>query len=135
MKCFYLILISLGALIVSCKKNNDDPGFATAAKIQGKWQIDSVTINQNLNGITNKQTIVGTSVDNVTFGADGNMQIYIKGNTNVSAYKVKSDTIISIDGDSGYIQELTDSKFKLYTKAEAGGIGYMETIYYLSRWV
>ncbi|MES2649224.1 MAG: lipocalin family protein [Bacteroidota bacterium] len=133
MKGFYAILISLSVLFVSCKKNNDDPGFATAAKIQGKWQIDSVTINQHLNGTTNKQTIAGSAADYINFGTDGNMETNFKGNKNVSAYKVKSDTIITIEGDSGYIEELTDTKLRLYTKAEAGGIGYMETIYYLSR--
>jgi hypothetical protein len=133
MKCFYLILISVIVSTLSCKKDNDDAGTATAARIEGKWKIDSVKINQFLNGTTSKQIIVGTSGDIVTFGTDGNMQTVFKGNNSVSTYKVKDNTTITIGGDSGYIEELTDTKFRLYTKAEAGSIGYMETIYYLSR--
>ena len=133
MKAFYLILVSFTVLVLSCKKDKDDAGTITAGKIAGKWQVDSVVINQDFNGTVSKSSIAGTAADYIDFGSDGNMHTYFQGKSSVSTYKVRSDTIITIGGDSGYILNLTDNKFVIDTRAELGSLGFIETTYYLNR--
>src|SRR5215218_9737340 len=133
MKSFSLLLVFIALLLVSCKKEKDDIGEITAAKIQGKWQIDSVNINQEFNGNISKVSYKGTESDYIEFGSDGNMRTFFQNKNHVSTYKVRDGAIITIGGDSGNIQELTENKFILHTRAEAGSLGYLETTYYLKR--
>ena len=133
-KSFILLLASFTVLLIACKKDNDDDaGKATAATIQGKWQIDSITITQEFNGNLSTVTYVGKEADYIEFGSDGNMRTYFQNKNNVSTYKVRNDSIVTIGGDSGSIEELTDKKFTLRTRAEAGSLGFLETTYYLKR--
>ena len=134
LKSFTLLLACFTVLFISCKKDNDDDaGKATAATIQGKWQIDSIAITQEFNGNLSKVSYAGKEADYIEFGSDGNMHTYFQNKNNVSTYKVRNDSIITIGGDSGSIIELTDKKFTLHTRAEAGSLGFLETTYYLKR--
>ena len=132
-KTFYLILLSLSSLMLSCNKDKDDAAKKTANKIQGKWQIDSITINQDFNGNISKVSYPGTSEDYIDFGADGNMHTYFQGKNSNSTYKVRDDTVITIGGDSQSIKKLNDKEFILLTRAELGSLGFLETTYYLRR--
>ena len=115
------------------QKEKDDIDTVTWVKIQRKWQIDSVVINQRFNGRDSKVSYPGSLEDYMDFKTDGNMHTYFQSKNHISVYKVRNDKTITIDGDSGDILKLTESKFILHTNAEAGGLGYLETTYYLKR--
>jgi hypothetical protein len=133
MKNLSVILFALSSFFFSCKKDNNDIIKTTSSKVQGKWKIDSIVVNQYFNGTYNKSTNMGTPEDYVEFRSDGRMLTSFQGHTDNSSYAIASDKIIVFGGDSADIVELTDTKFIIYTKADAGVIGYIETSYYLKR--
>jgi len=127
-----LSAISITSMLLSCTKDNADI-VSTSAKIQNKWQIDSLVINQQINGNSNKETRIGDKGDNIEFRSDGRMITYFQDVTDNSSFVVKNDSVIVIGGDSSYIEELTENKFIFFSRASAGGVGFIEIRYYLSR--
>jgi hypothetical protein len=128
-----LVAFSFTSLVLSCKKDKDDTGNVTANKIHGRWNIDSLVINEHINGNSDMVTHAGTSADYIDFRSDGTMITYFEGATDNSNYEVQSDSVIVFSGDSAYILELTENKFVFYTRADAGSLGYIEITYYLTR--
>ena len=135
MKSFSLFLIVFTTLCLSCKKQlaDDNIDRSTTNKLQGKWQVDSIVVNQYFNGTYSKASNAGTPEDYIEFRSDGRMYTSFQGYTDNSSYYVRSDTVIVIGGDSADINELTDNKLVIYNKAEAGVIGYIATTFYLKR--
>lgn len=129
----FIILLAFTSLILACKKDNDDGLKVVAGKIHNKWQIDSILIIQHLNGTNDTVNQKGSSEDYVDFRSDGKMITYFQGRTETSSYSLREDTVLVINGDSAFIVELTENKFILFTKAEAGSIGYVKITYYLKR--
>src|SRR5580765_270167 len=111
-------------LLLSCTKDKEDIAKTAAGKIQNKWQIDSLVINDHINGNSNKETHAGNEGDYVEFRTDGRMITNFQGVTDNSSFVVTSDSVIVIGGDSAYIEELTENKFVFYSRAAAGGIGF-----------
>ena len=124
--------VSFTSMLLSCSKDNEDM-VSTSAKIQNKWQIDSVVINEQINGNSNTETRPGKTGDYIEFRSDGRMITYFQGVTDNSSFVVKNDSVIVIGGDSAHIEELTENKFVLFTRAAAGGVGFIEITYYLSK--
>ena len=133
MKTSLATLISVVILFFSCKKDNEDTSKDTLAKVQGHWQVDSIVTNAYFNGTYTRDNHIGTGEDYVDFTTDGFMNTHFNGVNNKSSYEIRSDSVIVIGGDSGKIKQLTDNNFVIYTNAQAGAIGYIETTYYLKK--
>lgn len=132
-KSVLIIAVLCTAILASCKKDKDNSAAVTRNKIEGRWQVDSIVTNQHFNGSSSKTNYPGHSGDYIDFSTDGIMSTYFDGNTDKASYSVRNDTTIVIGGDSGKINELTDNKLVIYTNAQAGVIGYVETTYYLKK--
>lgn len=139
-KLLWLALITISALsFASCKKDKSDDADQVmtteevAAKILGKWQINSLQYNNHYNGIDHKETYTGSATDYVEFKSDGNMYTSFRGVTDISSYKVKNDKVITIDDDPASIQEISNNVLRLYTKDETGSFGFTELMYNLKR--
>ena len=133
MKTYFVTLLTVATFIFSCKKEKDETSKDTLAKIQGHWQVDSIVTNAYFNGTYTKDNHIGTPEDYVDFTSDGFMNTHFNGVNNKSSFAVRSDTVIVIGGDSGKIKQLTDNNLVIYTNAQAGAIGYIETTYYLKK--
>jgi hypothetical protein len=136
MKMLFLLLVAVSSLaITSCEKEQDEdsPAKTTEQNIQGKWQINNISINESFSGEDHITTHPGTPADYVEFKSDGKMNTYFKNNLNVSDYSVKSVKIITIEGDDHTIRQLTDSTLIMYSTDRTGSIGYTEVTYNLKR--
>jgi hypothetical protein len=136
MKSLLLILLAVSSLsISSCKKENEENGPAkeTEQKVQGKWQINNISINENFSGEDHIETYPGSSSEYVDFKSDGKMHTYFRGNLNVSDYTIVGVKKISIGGDVASIKQLTDSTLVFSSKDATGSIGFTEVIYSLER--
>jgi hypothetical protein len=123
----------------SCKKDKSDDADQVltteevAAKILGKWQINSLQYNNHYNGVDHKESYPGSATDYVEFKSDGKMYTSFRGITDISTYKVKNDLVITIDDDPASIQEISDTVLRLYTKDDTGSFGFTELMYNLKR--
>jgi hypothetical protein len=136
MKQLFLILITISSLAISsCKKDKgEDPAIATTKqKIQGKWQINSISIKRNFVGEENTVTQRGTPSDYMDFMSDGKLHTYFKGKLTVNDYRVVNENTISIDQDDASIRALNDSTMRLLTKDATGTIGFTQVIYDLKK--
>lgn len=135
MKTRYLLLLMTFAVILqlSCQKDLHSEIRETTSLVQGKWQVESIVINQNIGGVLNKTTHVGTVQDYVEFSSDNKMYTFFNNTSDTSHYEVKNETTIIIDGDNATIRTLTPGQFVLYSKDKAGSVGYVEIIYNLKK--
>jgi hypothetical protein len=136
MKPHLLILLAMGSLsLTSCQKDNEeDPATVTTKQvIQGKWQINNVSIKKNFVGEENTVTQPGKPSDYMDFMSDGKLHTYFGGKLIINDYRVVDEKTISIDQDDASIRELTDSTMRLLTKDATGTIGFTQVIYYLKR--
>ncbi len=137
-------LLALASVsFTACKKEKiedtdpPNPDFVLpvgeAAKILGKWQIKTITINDHYAGADHIKTYQGTSADYVEFRTDGKMHTFFNGSLDVSNYTVKSTKQITIDTDPATILLMTDTQLKFSSKDETGTFGFTEIIYDLMR--
>lgn len=132
-RAFFLAILCIGAVLLqSCKKEIDEVK-STTELVRGIWNIDSVSVHQEFNNVTKKETLYSDPGDYIDFRSDGRMITIFQGNKDNSSYKIKNSQVITIAGDSGAIRELTNTRFVIHTRASAGGIGFIETTYFLSR--
>lgn len=139
-KLLLVTLLTVSSLSFSaCHKDKSDDADQVmsteevAAKIVGKWQINSLMYNNHYNGIDHKETYTGSATDYVEFRSDGKMYTSFRGITDISIYKVKNSQVITIDDDPASIQEISDTVLRLYTKDETGSFGFTELMYSLKR--
>lgn len=125
------IPISISILIFSCQK--DDIVKTTSKRVKDKWQIDSLITTQKINNKTTRDVLAGTPADYVEFRSDGRMHTHFQGKSDYSSYSIKDGNTLMIGGDAAYIHDLTEKKFIIYTKAEAGSLGFIEIVYHLSK--
>ena len=136
MKQHLLILLAISSLaLTSCKKDKEeDPATVTTKQvIQGKWQINNVSIKKNFVGEENSVTQRGTPSDYMDFMSDGKLHTYFGGKLTINEYRVVNGNTISIDQDDASIRALTDSTMRLLTKDATGTIGFTQVIYDLKR--
>lgn len=132
--------------ITACEKDSDDTinpqeepneefvmPTGEAAKILGKWQINSITVNNHRSGVDHKETYTGTATDYVDFKTDGKLHTFAKGALDISNYTVRSAREITIDGDPASVQTLTETRLVLYSQDKTGTFGYTEITYDLKR--
>ena len=138
MKTKHLPLFMTAVILMStasCTKEKEDnlPDHLTQ-RIQGKWEISSITITENLSGVDRTTTYEGTPADYMDFRTDGKLHTSFSGKTEISEYTVHAlENKITIDGDNNTIQEITDNTLVLYDKDNIATLGTTITTYYLKK--
>ncbi|MGV3657028.1 MAG: hypothetical protein ACO1NX_03705 [Chitinophagaceae bacterium] len=129
-----LLLMTAGVwLLAACQKDINRELNETTDLVRGQWKVDSIVINQNISGVSNKSVFAGTAQDYVDFRNDNLMYTYFNDVRDTSRYEIKNKTTIIIDGDNATIRTLTPGQLVLYSKDKAGSIGYVEVIYSLRK--
>ena len=119
----------------SCDKDDEEEMGTDpmAAKIQWKWQVENIVINENLSGVERYTTYDGLPTDYVEFRDDGKMYTEYQGKRDTSDYKIIDHQRISIDGDNAIVRELTDNSLVLFDKENVVNIGFVAISYNLKK--
>ena len=126
MKKTMILLLAGAALFTACKKTDTITSKTTAQKVLGKWALVTSVSTENWQGTSNTSTTTGTAADFSDFRSDGKIYSHIEGSFDTTSYKIVSDLLISIDGDTAQIQTLTSNSMVLYSKQMLGSNGYTE---------
>lgn len=146
-KPFLYTLCAVATLwLTACDKNKEDQPTpdddvneefvlptGEAAKVMGKWQVGSITVNNHFAGEDHIETYNGTAADYAEFKTTGKLHTFFKGTLDVSNFTVKSATLITIDGDAADVKVLSDARLVIYDKDKTGTFGYTEITYDLKK--
>jgi len=126
MKKTMIVLFAGTALFTACKKTDTATTTTTAQKVLGKWAIVSNVSTEKFQGNANTTTTPGTAADFADFRTDGKIYSHSEGSFDTANYKIVSDLLISIDGDTAQIQTLTTNSMVLYSKQMFNANDYTE---------
>ena len=125
MKKTMIVLLAGTALFTACKKT-DTTTTTTTQKVLGKWAIVSNVSTEKFQGNEHTTTTPGTAADFADFRTDGKIYSHSEGSFDTSSYKIVSDLLISIDGDTAQIKTLTSNSMVLYSKQMFNANDYTE---------
>lgn len=135
----------------ACHKNKDDLAFiysrdgvygvnevyviptGEAAKILGKWMVNSITVKHKISNVVRTDTYVGRAIDYIDFRTNGKMYTFTQNNSDTSKYIVRSAQEITIDTDPATLKVLTATRLVIYSYDEAGTFGFTEITYDLKK--
>ncbi|ANE49273.1 hypothetical protein [Flavisolibacter tropicus] len=104
-----------------------------AAKILGKWMVNSITVKHKISTFVQTNNYVGRPVDYIDFRTDGKVYTFTLNNSDTSKYFVRSEKEITIDTDPATVKLLTANKLVLYSYDEVGSLGFTEVTYDLRK--
>jgi hypothetical protein len=142
----YALSTAATLLLTACDKDkgdNDDPDSANneefvmptgeAAKVMGKWQIISITVNNHFAGQDHIETYNGVAADYADFRTTGKLHTFYRGILDVSNFTVRSARTITIDGDAADVKVLTGNQMVINDQDKTGTFGYTEITYDLKK--
>lgn len=136
MKSTLISIIIFATIFAACnKKDNATPPEETVIqKLQHKWNINSYTINQHVNGHDDIKTKAGSAGDYIDFRPDGKAYTLFENETDTVEYFLENDQLLKIvDVGSFSIETITLSKLFLHFKFLGGGGDFYEEKLDLSR--
>lgn len=142
----FTLSTALTLLFAACEKDKDDDTNSDtdvneefvmptgeAAKVMGKWQVTSITVNNHFAGVDHIETYNGTAADYADFRTDGKLHTYYQGTLDVSNFTVRSARTITIDGDAADVKVLTDNQMIINDQDKTGTFGFTEITYNLKK--
>jgi hypothetical protein len=146
-KPFLFALSTVATLLfTACQKDKEDDNTpdddvneefvmptGEPAKVMGKWQVGSITVNNHFAGEDHIETYTGTAADYADFKSTGKLHTFFGGTLDVSNFTVRSASQITIDGDLADVKVLSDSKMVIYDKDKTGTFGFTEITYDLKK--
>ncbi len=94
LKYLFTVLIAIALFVVASCKKDAAKEKTTAEKIQAKWQIDNILINEHTSGEDHKTTYTGTASDYFDIRGDGKIYSSFYGDTTSLVYTNSPSVVI-----------------------------------------